>query len=616
MSQVILHFPGQPGHRFRQPRRVIETRELGDVVSAMRQVEDAVRGGAWAAGFLAYEAAPAFDAALVTRPPAGPLPLLWFGIFDAPEEIPPPAAVGSIAGAPLPWRTATRRDEYDADIHEIRRRIAAGDVYQVNHTLRFTAPCSVEPARLYESLAAARHGLFHALVEGDGWAVVSASPELFLDIRGRTITTRPMKGTLRRGRWLEEDRAAAAHLAASAKDRAENLMIVDLLRNDVGRVARFGSVQVPRLFDVESYPTVHQLTSTVTGELRDDVTLCDVLAATFPCGSVTGAPKVTAMRTIAELEDSPRGAYCGAVGVVRPDGSATFNVAIRTVTVDTRAGTAVYGAGGGITWDSLADAEYDEVVAKAALLTESLPPFRLLETMRMDDGVIPRLELHLGRMRESAEYWGGASGSGSGSGFSGAGSGSGAGFSGAGAGASQPASRARDADARRALEALAAAHPTGSYRVRMTLGPAGDVEVSATPLTEPFRTREEADRGEPLPARIAGVAVASGNRLLHHKTTAREVYDSRRRDFPDAFDVLLCNDAGMATEFSFGNLVALLDGRLVTPPREHGLLPGVFRAELLATGDVAEAPLALADVRRATALYHVNSVRGFTRVVL
>jgi para-aminobenzoate synthetase / 4-amino-4-deoxychorismate lyase len=587
MTRVTLDFPGTGRQHFGPPRRIIEAHTLAEVLPAIRAVEAETAAGAWAAGLIAYEAAPAFDRALTTRPPQPPLPLAWFAIFDTPPQAPPLPPPAAPATPTALWQPSTERGSYDQAIQSIRNRIAAGAVYQVNHTLRLTASYTGDARVLYDALVHARHGLYHAFMETAEWAVVSASPELFLEVGAgmKEVATRPMKGTVRRGRWLEEDRAAAAALAASTKDRAENLMIVDLLRNDLGRVARFGTVRVPQLFAVESYPTVHQLTSTVTAELREGVTLGDVLAATFPCGSVTGAPKVTAMRAIAELEDSPRGAYCGAVGVVRPDGSATFSVAIRTVTVDRATGSAVYGTGGGITWDSQADAEHAELVAKAALLTDAVPPFRLLETMRMEQGVVPRLSRHLQRLRDSAAYWG------------------------------------WDGDvvaaaARRELAGLAARQPAGSFRIRLTLGPDADAAMECTPLEERERSLEDADVAPRQDAALARTAVSSRDRLLFHKTTARQVYDSRRDEFPGAFDVLLCNEEGFVTEFTFGNVVASVDGRLVTPPREHGLLAGTLRGELLDRGLVQVAPISLPDIRRATRLYHLNSVRGATRIRL
>jgi para-aminobenzoate synthetase / 4-amino-4-deoxychorismate lyase len=617
MTRVILDFPDRPRQWFHEPLRIIEAWTLDQVMPALRQVQDAASGRRQVVGYVAYEAAPAFDAALQTRHPADGLPLVWFGVFEEPSPATPTAAHGSgTAGEPaageaatpaeaMDWTTGTGRDDYGTAIAEIRRRIAAGDVYQVNHTLRFTACADVSPEAVYEELVRARHGRYHAFIRHGEWAVVSASPELFFHLAADgSITTRPMKGTSRRGRWLEEDREAAAALAQSAKDRAENLMIVDLLRNDLGRVARFGSVRVPNLFEVETYPTVHQLTSTITARLRPDAGLCDVLAATFPCGSVTGAPKVTAMRTIAALEETPRGVYCGAVGVVRGDGSATFNVAIRTVTM--RQGRAVYGSGGGITWDSQPDAEYDEVVAKAALLRERMPSFHLLETMRLEDGVIHRLQRHLRRLASSAAYW----------------------------------SFADDVAERAAalLADTAAAHPAGSHRLRLTAGRDGHVEVSVSELRQGFRDMEAAGGAamrssgcsataatgaasrptDPdaagVPCAIARRPVSAANRLLHHKTTARHIYDRQRADFPDAFDVLLYNEQGRITEFTFGNVVACIDDRLLTPPRQDGLLAGTYRQQLLDTGIITEAAITRDDLQRASALFHINSVRGATRV--
>lgn len=595
MTRAILDFPAAATEptpaaavrlSFGDPRHVISAAAPAEVPAALAAVEAAARAGSWAVGFVAYEAAPAFDAALVTRPPQGPAPLLWFGVFDAPACSARPRA----APAPcLTWHADTLRDRYDEAIRRIRCAIAAGDVYQVNHTLRFHAQCEVEPLDLYDALVAPGHGRYSAFIETDAWAVVSASPELFFDIRSRgdcrRITTRPMKGTIRRGRWSGEDAAAAARLAASAKDRAENLMIVDLLRNDLGRVARFGSVHVPAMFALERYPTVHQMTSTVAAELRDGAGLVDVFRAMFPCGSVTGAPKVTAMRSIAQLEDSPRGVYCGAVGVVRPDGSATFNVAIRTLLLDRAAGRATYGAGGGITWDSRAAAEYDEVTAKAALLSaDAAASFQLLETLRCDHGEIPRIDLHMRRLAASAAYW---------------------------EFAADTSERARAE-----LRHFTAAHPNGRWRLRLTAQRDGSVRITHTPLEG-----EAADLLAPAPAAplrvsIAARAVARDERLLFHKTTARAIHQSRRADDPDAFDVLMFNAQGEATEFTTGNLVAEIDGRLLTPARDCGLLDGTMRQQLLDAGAIREAIITLQQVRCATRLWHVNSVGGCRPVAL
>jgi para-aminobenzoate synthetase/4-amino-4-deoxychorismate lyase len=570
-AHVILDFPGADGRperlRFGAPRHVIAAEALADVRPAIRAAEGVARAGAWVVGFVGYEAAPAFDASHTVRDAAGPAPLAWFGVFDAPAPEPWPAA----AVVPqLHWHADTPRARYDDAIRAIRDAIAAGDVYQVNYTIRLRAHCSLDPVAWYDALVARRHGRYHALVQTPAWSVLSASPELFLERCGDRITTRPMKGTAARGRWLQEDLSARERLAGSAKDRAENLMIVDLVRNDFGRVARFGAVSVPGLFDVERYPTLLQMTSTVTAEVRDDVALDDIFAATFPCGSITGAPKFTAMRAIALLEDAPRGLYCGALGVLRPDGSATFNVAIRTIVIDHAAATASYGVGGGITWDSHAHAEYDEALAKAALLHDRVPEFRLLETLRLDDGTYPRFEHHLRRLADSAEYWDFC-----------------------------PTVVER---ARHALEREADAAAAGTWRIRLLAAADGTVEIQRTAL-------EAADEHCVRDVALAVTAVSATDPLLYHKTTARATYDTRRADHAGIFDVLLYNDEGLVTEFCNGNVVVELAGALLTPPRHCGLLAGTFRADLLERATIREHAITLQDVRRATRLWLINSVR-------
>ena len=602
-ARVILDFPA-PGRNHERlepgaPRRVITADRLSDVRPALREAERAAAAGAWIAGFVGYEAAPAFDSALRTRPHEGPVPLVWFGVFDPPAPTRAPAH-GHVVENPLAWTADVTRAEYDTAIASIRNRIAAGDVYQVNHTVRFRAHSDLAPAALYDALVTARQGRYHALIETPHWAIVSASPELFIDVRDGVITTRPMKGTARRGRWPAEDDDAAQRLARSDKDRAENLMIVDLLRNDFGRIARFGSVDVSGMFAVETYPTLHQMTSTITARLRDGVTIDDIFAAAFPCGSVTGAPKVAAMQQIAALEPSPRGPYCGAIGVMRPDGTATFNVAIRTLVIDRAAHAAVYGAGGGITWDSAPDAEYDEVHAKTALLAgPETQEFDLLETLRLENGVLHRLDLHLDRLSASARYWD----------------------------FSEEVPRQAAATLRR----VAAESPAGTWRVRMTVsrdahvstalvrldhtagdapGPCADTvtggpRVGAAPTPRPDATHSIA---------IATAPVHSSDRLLYHKTTARALYDEHRAAHPHAFDVLLHNEHGCITEFTIGNVICEIDGELLTPPRDAGLLAGTFRQQLLTAGIVREENIRLVDLPRVTRMWLVNSVREWVPV--
>jgi para-aminobenzoate synthetase / 4-amino-4-deoxychorismate lyase len=573
-----------PGHTLRFERAVgsIEARCVEDVDPALVAVEDAAARGLWAAGYLAYEAAPGLDPTLPILPrdpadPFAPIPLVWFGLFEAATQAPSPEP-GADDLSRLPseaaWTPSIRRSRYDRSIERIHEYIAAGDTYQVNYTMRLrSAVMGSDAERLYEHLCLAQRGSYGAYLNIGRYSILSASPELFFRIDGRRITTRPMKGTSRRGRWSEEDDAAVERLQSSAKERAENAMIVDLLRNDLGRIARTGTVRVPRLFEPERYETVWQLTSTVVAELPDEAGLHDVLRALFPSGSVTGAPKVRTMEIIAELEDSPRGIYTGAIGYLAPpqasDPRALFNVAIRTVVLDTESGAAEYGVGGGITFDSVAAAEFDEVLAKARVLSERRPGFALTETLRFDPGTgFAFVDDHLHRLSRSARYFGFAE---------------------------------RDDDVRRALE-LSVAGVDRTCAVRLVLRRDGTVNALVGPaLSSPDETLrlaiddERVDRSDPF---------------LYHKTTSRERHRRAIARHPHADDVILVNDRDEVTETTTSNLVVLLRDRWWTPPLDAGLLPGIARGAALSRGDIAERPITVNDLLRADAIEVMDSVRG------
>ena len=344
-----------------------------EVPAVIAAVEDEARRGRFAAGFVSYEASPGLDRTLIVRQADAGLPLAWFGIFRERAEVDPPVQPERTA-PPQDWTPSESRERYDSSIASIQSHIEAGDTYQVNYTLRLRAPAPEDLDAFYTDLCLAQTASYCASIRTDDFAVLSASPELFFEIDGDSITTRPMKGTIARGRTLDEDEAAAQQLAASRKDRAENAMIVDLIRNDLGRIAVPGSVHPTELFRTERYDTVWQMTSRIDAELRHGTDLLGIFRALFPSGSVTGAPKVRTMELIAELETAPRGVYTGAIGFVEPsaDGRphAVFNVAIRTVVVNMDTGSAEYGIGGGITHDSSAEAEYEEALTKARVLTQ------------------------------------------------------------------------------------------------------------------------------------------------------------------------------------------------------------------------------------------------------
>ncbi|HEX2210213.1 MAG TPA: aminodeoxychorismate synthase component I [Longimicrobium sp.] len=574
-ATVRFDAPGGPGggrsFRFRGLRRVLRAERLADVVPVLDNVQRAAAAGLHAAGFVAYEAAPAFDPALVTHPPDPRLPLAWFAVYAARDDVHPTYESADADAETGAWSIDVEEAGYLQDVERIRALIAAGDTYQTNLTARLRAPFRGDPLALYERLCLAQRSAFCALLElGEGRTIVSASPELFFRAEGGALELRPMKGTRPRGRWAEEDRALAAELADSPKDRAENLMIVDLLRNDAGRVARFGSVRVERLFEVERYETVHQMTSTIRAALRPDVGLADVFRALFPCGSVTGAPKVRTMEIIRDLESAPRGVYCGAIGFVSP-GEAVFSVGIRTLLLDAAAGTAELGVGSGITYDSDAAAEYRECWSKAAFVRRAPAGFQLLETLLWEpEGGWFLLDGHLARLSGSAAYFG----------------------------------YAFDADdAVRRLEDAARGFD-GPMRVRLRVDREGRMEIDATPHLSSI---------EPVRVAIAAEPVDSHDPLLYHKTTHRAEYERRAAAGPDADDVLLVNERGELTESTIANLVVRLDGALWTPPLACGLLPGVVRADLLRRGEIRERVLRPADLARAEEVWLVNSVRKWRR---
>ena len=565
--------PGGAGARlFHQPAGAVRADSPEEMARALSEMKRWFGHGFHLAGFCSYEASPGIEPrALAQR---GTAPCLWFGIFplaeriDAEALLPDPA--GAWAGAPVPQINAAA---YRSQFGRVADYIKAGDIYQANLSFRADVPFAGHPAALYALIrgrAAAGHS---ALVfTGETW-VLSFSPELFFEYEedGGGITVRPMKGTAQRGATPAEDEAIAAALAADPKQRAENLMIVDLMRNDLTRLARPGTVKVPSLFQVERYPTVHQMVSTVTARPGADAGPIEVLAGLFPCGSVTGAPKLRAMEVIAEVEHGPRGVYTGAIGAVTSDGDASFNVAIRTLTIEQGATRALLGLGSGVVADSHADEEWDECLAKGAFVTAGEMPFDLIETMRFDPlAGLPLLERHLSRMKASARLFG----------------------------------FAFDRHATRNELQAATFRLRAPARVRLLLSRSGAIAIGIAPLPEAPAT--------PVPVAIAPRPVARDDFRLSHKTSRRDFYDEARRR-SGAWEVLLTDGEGYLTEGSFTSIFVERDGMLVTPPLARGLLPGVLRAELIETGRAVEGDLTPADLTQG--FYIGNALRGLVSAV-
>jgi len=517
--------------------------------------EREARAGSRVAVLLSYEAAPAFDSAFVTHEPSD-FPLAWAAVLDetsADEQLE--------SYSSTEWKSLVRRDEYDASVSRVKELIAAGDTYQVNYSFPLTSTFSGDAFAWYQDLCVAQGAQYAVYLDLGRYKVLCLSPELFFERRGDRVTTRPMKGTVRRGRWPAEDRELAQWLANSAKDRAENVMIVDLLRNDLGKVSVPGSVRVSSLFDLERFETVWQMTSTVESTLREGTTLVDLMGALFPCGSITGAPKIRTMQIIRELERFPRGAYTGAIGLLKPGGDCVFNVAIRTVVIDAETDVATFGVGGGVTIDSTAEREYEECLVKSRFLHSKPVEFQLFESILLEDGEYFLLDDHVARLNGSAEYFG---------------------FMGT--------------QINPDLERIAAENPMGSFKVRVTLWKDGSIETQVTPVEL---------LSELISVGLATEPVDSSDRFLYHKTTRR----------PGGDNLIFWNERGEITESSIANVVVSIDGELCTPPIECGLLPGVFRKHLLAEGKIKERVITIEEFQNAHEFFLINSVRKWIRII-
>ena len=559
-------------YAFANPRMVLQAHSLDQVQGVLAAVQLHAAQGRWCVGYVSYEAAPAFDAALVVHASTGPL--AWFAVFE--NALPWPEALGSHE-VRVDWQALMPRAVFDSSMQTLHEAIAQGELYQVNLTTQMQGQLSHAAGvdahqaalSLFASLLRAQPNGYAALIDtGDSGQVLSVSPELFFDWQAPTILARPMKGTARRGDTPHEDEALAQGLRSSAKERSENVMIVDLLRNDISRVAEPFSVKVPRLFHTQALPTVWQMTSDVQATTRAGTTLVDVFSALFPCGSVTGAPKVQAMQKIHQLEPHARGVYCGALGVVQPGGRATFNVPIRTVTLQGQ--RAHCGIGSGITADATAQGEWQEWVYKQAFVQRASQAFSLLETLALKDGVLRHRAAHLARMQAAADHFG----------------------------VPWDASRV---DA--ALEVLTQSHPSGLWRVRLLMDAQGQPQAHAFALEPHPEFIRLALAKQPL--------LEAHSEFVRFKTTRRAHYDAFSPTEPGVFDTILWNSAGEITEGTRGNLAFCIEGRWMTPPLTCGLLNGVGRAAALSAGRVVEGVVRLADLERATEMAFINSLRGW-----
>ncbi len=556
-----------PARLYRDPVEIVAAHSADDVPALLDALRGARAGGLHVAGYLHYD----FGHALLPHlaaPQAGQL-LGWFGFFEDYQEVASDVAASWLPDPAGAWLSALRpqisRSDYATAFAQVQDYIRAGDIYQANLTFPVAADYAGDPLALYAALrprAAAGYG--GVIWTGDQWHL-SFSPELFFALKDRRVTTKPMKGTAERRVDAKADRAAAQDLATDPKQRAENLMIVDLLRNDLSQICEAGSVEVPQLFHVESYPTVHQMTSTVTGTLPDGRNAVDVIEALFPCGSITGAPKIRAMQVIAEVETAPRRLYCGSIGRIDASGDAAFNVAIRTFSLCEKDKRVSLGLGSGVVADSEEGAEWAECLAKGDFARVDGYGFDLIETMRFEpaEGIL-RLELHLERMKESARTFG------------------------------------FEFDRHAARNQLHAAtfHLDAPSKIRLLAGKTGAIAIEIRPVPAEEAAWEVV---------LAPLPVANGDFRLAHKTSDRSFYDDARKA-NGARETIFVDEAGYLTEGSFTSIFVERDGVLLTPPLSRGLLPSTLRRELIEQGKARESDLTPADLDGS--FFVGNSLRG------
>ena len=546
---------------FIQPIRELKTRDLAEVADLLAQVESYQEQGYYVVGYVSYEAAPAFEEKLAVHKTSllGEY-LLYFTVHDRVQTSSIPLTYEEV-DLPSKWEEVTSAEDYEKAISKIHHHLRQGDTYQVNYTVQLKQDLSANPFAIYNRMVVEQEAGYNAYVEHDEMAVISMSPELFFEQNDRELTTRPMKGTTKRGLTDDEDLKEAAWLEQDPKNRSENMMIVDLLRNDMNRISEVGSEHVERLCQVEQYSTVWQMTSTIKSQLRPDVDLVEIFRSLFPCGSITGAPKIATMEIIKNLEPQARGVYCGTIGLLLPNGRRIFNVAIRTIQL--HQGKAIYGVGGGITWDSTWESEYREVHQKAAVLYRKQARFKLITTGKISQKSLLFEDQHLERLTKASRYF---------------------------------AYPFDPEELRQKIEEeCQGCDVNQDYRLRITLSKSGEMELSRqilTPLSPTFCQAklclQEADLQTPF---------------TYFKTTHRPHLSLGKQE------IIYHNAAGELLETSIGNLVLKIAGKLYTPPIRLGILAGIYRQHLLERGQVEEKVLTLKDLAQAEAIYGCNAVR-------
>ncbi|WP_347095839.1 aminodeoxychorismate synthase component I [Streptococcus salivarius] len=540
----------------------LKTKDIKEVKPLLDELEAYQNEGYYAVGYVSYEAAPAFETKFQVID--GPLMseyLLYFTVHETVQTEPIPLTYDPVT-LPKSWQELTSAEEYKAAIEHIHHHIRQGDTYQVNYTVQLQQNLTADPFAIYNRLVVEQNAHYNSFIQHDDVSIISISPELFFKKDGDKLTTRPMKGTTNRGLTTETDLAQARWLAQDQKNRSENMMIVDLLRNDMNRISKIGSEDVKSLCQVEQYSTVWQMTSTIETQLLTNRSLCDVFQALFPCGSITGAPKIATMEIIKKVEKQPRGVYCGAIGILVPQGPSIFNVAIRTLQM--KETKAIYGVGGGITWDSNWESEYEETKQKAAVLYRQDPKFDLISTGRIHQGKLLFLEEHIKRLKESSRYFD---------------------------------YTFNVEKAHYQVETLCQSLDLDTdYRLKMSLAKDGELKFEHSQLTnlsDDFCQARLVEQRHPL-----------DSPYTFFKTSYRPHLNI------EPHEQIYYNHERQLLETSIGNIVLKIEDQLYTPPVHLGLLNGIYRQSLIAENKLKEKVLTVKNLKQAQAIYGCNAVRG------
>lgn len=569
LEKIILRNKKDDSWRiFSSPLEVLCTHDLNQVKDVLNEVQNKVeKKKLIAAGYLSYEAAPAFDNAYSVNE-KGSLPLICFGLFKD-YKIEKTLESQKLKSAEAKeWEIMTDRTLYENHLKYIKDQIKLGNTYQVNYTLRKHSNTISNPYGFF--LEKAKDAPYAALIDSDEHTIISMSPELFFKLSGESLICKPMKGTSKRGKTLHEDIALMEELKNSEKDKAENIMITDMLRNDMGKISDTGSVKVLSEFDIEKYPTVWQMTSSIESQTSASIT--GIFEALFPCASVTGAPKVSSMKIISEIEDQPREIYTGAIGYIAPNNEAQFSVPIRTILSDKKACRSVYGTGSGIVWDSESQKEWDECQNKSAILSANSQNFELFETMRWDSNKRIFLEkLHLDRLKDSAEFY------------------------------NFKFHHEKIND--KLQDYLKNLESESEKIIRLFLAKDGEIRLTSSVYKE-----QNKDKSHYIS--LAMQPVNSEDLSLYHKTTNRSVYENAIGENQDCDDILLWNEAGNITESTISNVIFKKDSEYYTPPVSCGLLSGTYRAHLISQGHLKERIIPKAEINLYSEIYLINSVRG------